>query len=189
MTGTGRWKRLAAGTALLAIFSLACSAAWGEQKKDKKKKGEAAASESFVSKLPEDSQVDMAIGEMLAAWQVGDLELLKKHYAEDVIVVSGAFAPPVVGLAKYVEVYQRQWAQVQQQNIERKNTLVVVRGNTAWATYQWTYVAQMNARVAEYQGHTSLVLEKRNGVWLIVHNHTSLVAPSATPQTAAADKQ
>ena len=59
--------------------------------------------------------------------------------------------------------------------LERENTYVNVKGNVAYAAYQWTFTAEMDGKPAGSRGHTTLVLEKRGDRWLIVHNHTSVV--------------
>src|SRR5208337_2424816 len=55
----------------------------------------------------------------------------------------------------------------------------------AWACYQWEFTAIVDGVPASAFGHTTLVFEKRNDVWLIVHNHTSLVQASQTAAPAA----
>jgi ketosteroid isomerase-like protein len=66
--------------------------------------------------------------------------------------------------------------------VERENTIIAVRGNVAWAAYQWKLTAMVDGRGAGFRGHTTLVLEKGRERWVIVHNHTSLVnEPAAAP--------
>ena len=47
------------------------------------------------------------IGEMLGAWQVGDVDAMHKFYADDATFTSGAFEPPIVGFQNYVASYQK----------------------------------------------------------------------------------
>ena len=61
---------------------------------------------------------------MLGAWQLGDVEKLHAHYADDVDVVNGTWAPPVVGWPNYLMSYQSQRARTQQVRMDRSNTLV-----------------------------------------------------------------
>lgn len=144
--------------------------------------------------IPEEQAIDVFLSEMLGAWQIGDLELLHKYYADDVIAVSGLYEPPVAGWANYAAVYQSQRQRLQQVHILRRNTLVNVKGSLAWASYQWEFSALMDGRGTAAQGHATLILEKRQGRWLIVHNHTSMVAqaqsqePAAQPAAAPAQK-
>jgi len=72
--------------------------------------------------------------------------------------------------------------------MDRSNTYIKLSGNFAWATYQWDFSAVVDGQPSSSRGQTTLVLEKRNGQWLIVHNHTSLaqtsqpITPVNTPQ-------
>src|ERR1700693_69591 len=128
----------------LALMTVAIPA--GAQKKDKKKNTPATdPGENLKSEMhtPDSQAIDQAIGEALGYWQIGDAESLHKYYAEDVVLVSGAWEPPVVGWDNFLKSYQAQRAQVSGARIDRSNTLIKVNGNFAWATYQFVYVAQM----------------------------------------------
>ena len=157
----------------------------------KKKNNDTASTPSPASTVSEEQKIDTAIGEMLGAWQLGDIEKLHAHYADDVDVVNGTWAPPVVGWPNYLISYQSQRARTQQVRLDRSNTLVRLApsGNTAWACYQWEFSAVVDGSPISAFGQTTLVFEKRNDVWLIVHNHTSLIQASqpapATPAPAA----
>jgi ketosteroid isomerase-like protein len=133
---------------------------------------------------PSDEQaVDTAITEMLGAWQIGDIEMLRKFYADNVLVVSALWEPPLMGLDNYIHAYQRQRERMQGAQLNRSNTFIRVQGTVAWAVYQWTFTGQVDGQPTGYRGHTTLVFEKRNGKWLIMTNHTSLAIPSATPSS------
>jgi len=154
----------------------------------KKKKNDAAptSSSSDIVSVPDQAKIDNTIGQMLGAWQVGDLEKLHATIADDISVVSGNWDPPVIGWANYAASYQLQRARVQQVRMERSNTLIRIAptGNFAWACYQWEFSGVVDGASGASVGQTTLVLEKRGDNWLIVHNHTSLVQ-STTPSTPA----
>ncbi len=158
---------------------------FAQKKKDKKKDDNSNTPPALQP--PDEQKIDVAISEMLGAWQLGDIEKLHAHYADDVDVVNGMWAPPVVGWPNYLTSYQSQRARSQQVRLDRSNTLIRVApdGNTAWACYQWEFTAVVDGTPASAFGHTTLIFEKRNGAWLIVHNHTSLVQASqaGTPAT------
>jgi ketosteroid isomerase-like protein len=90
---------------------------------------------------------------------------------------------------------------MQQVRMDRVNTFIKVSGGgIGWATYQWDFSGTVDGQPMTSRGHTTLVLEKRNDQWLIVHNHTSLVQPPAsdtvqpappapTPQSGAPQPQ
>lgn len=155
--------------------------------KDKKKKDKTSqpdSSKSLVS-LTDEQQIDYMLSEMLGAWQLGDVEKLRAQYADDVSMVSGAWAPPVFGWTNYLAVYQAQRARMQKVRMDRSNTYIKVNGNTGWACYQWDFAALVDGQQQESRGQTTVVVEKRNNHWVIVHNHTSL--PPAPQQPAPAN--
>jgi ketosteroid isomerase-like protein len=168
---------------LLLCLALA-STAFAQKKK---KKDDTSPNPATATILPDEQRIDNAIGEMLGAWQLGDVEKLHSHYADDVDVVNGMWAPPVVGWPNYVASYQSQRARAQQVRLDRTNTLIRLApsGNTAWASYQWEFSAVVDGVPSSAFGHTTLIFEKRNDNWLIVHNHTSLVQATQTAAPAA----
>jgi hypothetical protein len=58
-----------------------------------------------------------------------------------------------------------------------------VNGNSAWATYQFVYAAQMEGKVVQFRGHTTLFLVKQTDRWVITLNHSSVV-DSTLPEPA-----
>lgn len=180
----GNSKAALATIAVTVALSLALPAgAWAQKKKkgDDKKASSAPAEATFA--LPDPQYLEKMTGEMLAAWQIGDVALLQRYYAPDVTVVSGAYEPPLQGWSNYAAAYQRQRARLQTVRIERRNTLIQVKGTVAWAVYQWEMSAEADGAPFGARGHTTLTFEKRGGNWVIVHNHTSMVE-TAQPRAA-----
>lgn len=170
-----RW--LVAG--LLALL-VALPASSTQKKKGKKDQGQA----NPEVRLPDNQVIDQEISEMLGAWQVGNTNMLHNYYADDVTVVSGAYEAPLVGWPAYLTAYQRQRSRLGSLRLDRRNTFVFVRGNVAWASYQWEFDALVDGRPTSARGQTTLVFERRDNHWLIVHNHTSEIceAPPTSPQ-------
>jgi ketosteroid isomerase-like protein len=169
---------------LAAALVLTCGNPAAAQKDKKKKDQKPADSSKMIVPLTDEQQIDYMLSEMLGAWQLGDFEKMHQKYADDVIIVNGAWAPPVIGWANYLAIYQQQRARMQQVRMERSNTYVRVSGNMGWACYQWDFSGLVDGQPVQSQGHTTVVLQKRNDRWVIVHNHTSLV-PGAQPLTPA----
>jgi uncharacterized protein (TIGR02246 family) len=168
-------------------LSLALSAAAQKNRGKNKNSSSAADTGESLAQLPDDRAVDLVISEMLGAVQIGDIERLHKAYADDVVVVNGTWAPPLIGWESYLQAYQKQQARMQSVRLDRQNTYIKVDGNVAWANYQWDFTGTVDGQPMETRGHTTLVLEKRQGRWVIVHNHTSLVSqsqPNAAPANA-----
>ena len=173
--------------ALLAL-SLAFATTASAQKDKKKKQADQVQQPTDTTKsLPDEQRIDLLISDMLGAWQIGDTDKLHKDIADDVVVVNGNWAPPVVGWAEYLKAYQLQRARANQVRLERSNTLVRVTGNVAWVCYQWDFSGIVDGQSSGARGQTTLILEKRNDAWVIVHNHTSIVetALRPTPGTTA----
>jgi ketosteroid isomerase-like protein len=174
-----RWC-LRAALALSALFLFASLAVRPAAAQKKKKDAPPAADSSLP--LSDVQQVDYVISEMLGAWQLNDVDRMHKDYADDVMVVNGIYAPPVIGWTNYLATYQQQRARMQRVRLDRANTYIKVDGNVAWACYQWDFGALVNDQLSTAQGQTTLVLQKREGHWLIVLNHTSLTPSANAPQ-------
>jgi uncharacterized protein (TIGR02246 family) len=167
---------------ILAGF-LVTGSAWAKQKrKEREPKGQAQQAVAAASQLlsPEE-QINKEISEVLAAWQIGDMEMLHKYYADDVTVVSGLYQPLLAGWQSFAAATEQQRKRVQGPQIVRRNTYVRVKGDVAWASYQWEFSGVVDAQPQSYRGHTTLVFLKQGDRWLIVHNHTSVVPESQTP--------
>src|SRR5579862_6473674 len=170
-----------------ALALLVAAVPANAQKKDKNKNAAPSpdTTQDFKTAMntPDTQVIDQEIGEALGYWQIGDAESLHKYYADDVVVVSGAWEPPVIGWDNYLKSYQAQRAQVSGARMDRSNTVIKVNGNSAWATYQFTYVAQMDGKVVQFRGHTTLILAKQTDRWVITLNHSSIV-DSSLPEPA-----
>jgi ketosteroid isomerase-like protein len=181
--------RFAEALRFLAVAALVLAAVVvpaGAQKKNKNKNAPADSSAAANAPLPlPDSQaVDRAIGEALGYWQIADTESLHKYYADDVVLVSGGWEPPIIGWDNFLKAYQAQREHVTGARMDRSNTVIKVNGNSAWATYQFVYTAESQGQVVQYRGHTTLVLAKQGDKWLITLNHSSIV-DSSVPQPSA----
>jgi len=173
---------------LLCVALLGAFASPTAAQKDKKKKKEPAPSTDIQPIIPmgDEQQIDYMISTMLGAWQLGDLDRLHQAYGDDVVFISGLWAPPVFGWANYLPLYQQQRARMQQVRLDRTNTYIKVSGIVAWACYQWDFGGTVDGQPMISRGQTTLIMEKRNNRWLIVHNHTSVAqGASATTQPVA----
>ncbi len=185
---SGQTIRAAVPLLLAAALLLAFGSPAEAQKK--KKNEPPPADTKHIIPLGEEQQIDYMISEMLGAWQIGDIEKLHKDYADDVSIVNGLWAPPVFGWANYLAAYQTQHVRMQAVRLDRSDTYIKFSGNFAWACYQWDFSAVVDGQPTASRGQTTLIMEKRNDRWLIVHNHTSLVqttqpaTPANTPQVA-----
>jgi ketosteroid isomerase-like protein len=171
--------------ALIAILILTSGAAWA-QKKPKNKAADQSPMPTVP--MPPSDEIDRDIGEMLGAFQVGNIEAMHKYYSDNAVFVSGAYAPPIIGWQNYVVDYQRSLAAFQGMQLIRRNTVVFVHADIAWASYQWEFLSSYQNKPYSAHGQTTLVLQKIGDNWLIVHNHTSQVCDQVPeqPQTQPA---
>lgn len=172
---------------LIVVFSAAAfSSAAGAGQNKKKKKSDDANATTPAPALPATSQIERNIGEMLVAFQLGDADGMHKYYSDDATFVrSGAYQPPIVGWANYVQDYKIGSAAFHGMQIIRRNTLIFTHPDVAWATYQWEFSSTVDGKPFAANGQTTLVFNKMGENWVIVHNHTSQICP-AVPATAPA---
>lgn len=181
------------GVLVLLAFCLAYASGAAAQKK-KKDDTQPTPPPGVAAAAPDDGKIDFVISEFLGAWQLGDIDKMHKNVADDISVVAGTWTPPAVGWPSYLAAYQAQRARMQQVRMDRNNTLIRIgpTGQFAWACYQWDFSALVDGNPMSAEGQTTLVLEKKNENWVIVHNHTSLVqasqnAPVANPAPQSAE--
>jgi ketosteroid isomerase-like protein len=176
------------GVALLTALLMISSGAWGQ----KKKKGQDQPTNNTpMPKIPMSvpDQIDTNIGEMLGAFQVGNVEEMHKYYADNATFVRGTYEPPLVGWQNYVPLYQQQRAAFGGFQIIRRNTSIFFHGDTAWATYLWEFDAMYQNRPYSARGQTTLVFTKVGDNWLIVHNHTSEICGATSGQLSQPQTQ
>jgi len=182
--GVASKRRIAWWLAALMIFSISANSSHGQNQKKKKNTDQPSQPAPVVS-TPDTDQIDHDIGEMLAASQLGKIDMMHKYYSDHVTVVSGEYEPPIIGWNAYAPLYQHQWAAFQSMQLNRRNTIIFTHGDVAWATYQWQFDAMANGNPYSARGQTTLVFNKVGDNWLIVHNHTSQSSPTPTQQPAA----
>jgi len=191
-TGRFGWTRNFICFLAAALIFAASFDAWAGQKQKKGKNKDADQSNQRPApNTPDVEQIDHDIGEMMSGFQLGDVEMMHKHYADNAVFVSGAYEPPVMGWQNYVPLYQRERAVFQGTQLNRKNTLIFTHGDIAWASYQWQFDAMFNGQPYSARGQTTLIFNKVGDNWLIVHNHTSEIpagqASAPAQQTPAAN--
>ena len=148
---------------IVALAWMALAFPAGAQKKNKNAPPAPDAGEDLKAAMqkPDAQAIDQAIGEALGYWQIGDADNLHKYYADDVVLVSSAWEPPIIGWDNFLKAYQAQRAQVSGARMDRSNTLIKVNGNNAWATFQFIYAAQMDGKVAQFRGTSTHLTTER----------------------------
>ncbi|MFZ0211960.1 MAG: nuclear transport factor 2 family protein [Candidatus Acidiferrales bacterium] len=164
-------RKSAVALAIIALFAFTASA----QSQKKQKNADTSALPSVESSVAQ--ELDHDIGEMLGAWQVGDVDAMHKYYADNATWVSGAYAPPISGWENYVPAYEQQFKRMSSVQLIRRNSNFFHYNSTAWVCYQWELDAIVDGKPTTARGQTTLVLVKTGDRWLIVHNHTSEICP------------
>src|SRR5215813_9368333 len=172
---------------LTATLSLELAPGASAQSDKKKKKNEPPPkvdnnSANPLVPLTDEQQIDYMLSEYLGAWQLGDTERMHKFYSEDVSVVNGGWAAPVVGWTNFLSLYQQERSHMQQVRMDRMNTYIKVNGTTAWACYQWDFEAVVDRTPTGAWGQTTLVLIKKDKNWLIAYDHISVVQTTKQQQ-------
>ena len=137
----------------------------------------------------EEQQIEETIAAVVKAYSAGDYDTLGRYYAPDVTVVPGDYSPTLSGWNNIMPRYRQAHLAYGHIELVRENTKITRRGKIAWASYQWQLAGIRGEELLEVQGQTTLVLEKRKGQWVIVHNHTSLVPPPEPPKPAGSQPQ
>lgn len=173
---------------LAVVLSLVSAPGAHAQNKKKKNQPEKVDNNSTNPVVPmtDEQQIDYMLSEYLGAWQIDDVDRLHKFYTEDVSVVNGGWAAPVVGWTNFLALYRQQRTHMQQVRMDRMNTYLKVNGTTAWACYQWEFEAVVDGTPTLARGQTTLVLVKKDKSWLIAHDHTSVVQTTKQPTNAPA---
>ena len=168
--------RIRFGAAIL-IFTLSCGVCAGQKKKKKANPDNSTGPMPTLPHSPAE-EIDNDIGQMLGAFQVGDIEAMHKYYDDNATFVRGVYEPPLVGWSNYVDEYHRERASFQGMQLIRRNTTINAHGDVAWASYEWEFQSTLlNGKPYMARGQTTLVLTKEGNDWRIVHNHTSLICP------------
>src|SRR6266852_8107774 len=114
-----------------AIFLSITSPVAAQKEKKKKKDANAPADTHTTIPMPDEQQIDYNISEMLGAWQLGDVDRLRQTYADDVVFVSGVWAPPVFGWSNFLPLYHLQRAHAEHARQQHKNPHLRERGSRA----------------------------------------------------------
>jgi ketosteroid isomerase-like protein len=79
-----------------------------------------------------------------------------------------------VGLSEIKEQIQRDWAQSESASIDWGQLSVSAHGNVAWVAAHVTLKARASGREMTFLGRITVVLDKRDGQWLIDQWHMSV---------------
>ncbi len=135
--------------------------------------------------MPDTDQIEDAIGQMLTGFQLNNIDLMHKYYSDNATFVSGEYEPPSSDGRITRSYTSRRVRRFRRCRSAGSNTLIFVHGDVAWAMYRWEFDSMLNGMSYSLRGQTTLIFNKVNGNWLIVHNHTSQIVPLPGQQNSA----
>ncbi|MCU0536654.1 MAG: DUF4440 domain-containing protein [Hydrococcus sp. Prado102] len=138
--------------------------------------------ENIQTRSPQALEFKNLIDASYAAWNTHNPDALSKFYAKDNdLVFYDALPLQYKGWADYKAGIQKNlFDKMPKFKLSANDDLRVTRkGDLAWTTFTWHLSAQLkDGTPIETDGRQTDIWEKRNGKWLIVHEHIS--APVST---------
>ncbi|MEO1376217.1 MAG: DUF4440 domain-containing protein [Cyanobacteria bacterium J06635_10] len=125
----------------------------------------------------QDTEFKELINETYAAWNTNNPENLAKFYAKDAeLKFYDALPLQYEGWADYQTGIQKNlFDKMPKFKLQAKDDIQTHRqDNLAWTTFTWHLSAELkDGTPVETDGRQTDIWEKRNGKWLIVHEHIS----------------
>ncbi len=131
-----------------------------------------------VDVAAEKNAIALVLDNYVKSLENQDLELFSGNLAHDSSMINFEISgPPIVGWNDLEKFMQDRKAVVSDVTIEPRDTEINLAacGTAAWATSLWNLKATVDGEFEEYSVRCTWVLEKRQGMWLIVHFHKSMV--------------
>ena len=125
-----------------------------------------------------EAAVIKAVNRMMDSYKMRDMEALVACFAPDgdVVMYGTGADEKRVGLEEIRFQAQRDWAQSDSISMVFSETSVSAAGQVAWVASDGAFQIHAGGQVFSTPARLSLVLEERNGDWLVVHAHFSVPA-------------
>jgi len=136
----------------------------------------------------DEAAVRKALVENAAGFEGNDIARVSKVWAQDESVTVFESGHANYGWADYRDHHLvPEMAELKNTKYALSDIKIRVAGNSAWATFKYTFSADLKDRHVAGEGLGTAVLEKREGHWLIVHWHSS--SPRRTPADSPPPKK
>ncbi|HSE50065.1 MAG TPA: SgcJ/EcaC family oxidoreductase [Terriglobales bacterium] len=130
-------------------------------------------------------QLRKRLQQVMNAWSAMDPDAAARFYAKDADLVFFDLTPlQYKGWDEYYLGTKKLFANYTELNIRlRDDAHVHFRGDMAYATAIWDVFAQLaDGSKQELALRWTVILERRDGEWLVVHEHVSAPLPDAPPK-------
>ena len=155
----GRIKLIKPGAVMIAVLALSVTGMAGFP---------------ASAQVNDEEGVRRALVDNVSGFERNDLAMLSKVWAQDESVTVFENGSANYGWADYRDNHLKpEMAEMKNVKYALTDIKPHVAGNAAWATFKYTFSADLKERHVEGAGLGTAVLERRDGRWQIVHWHTS----------------
>lgn len=129
------------------------------------------------SELPNDdiAEIDSLLEALGRAVEGGDASALEALFEEDALAVFSGGRGAVRGADAVMATWRRHLSQWESPAIQRRNTVVRIRGDVAWAHFLWDGEGRSGGARYRLEGERwTAVLVWSNGRWRFAQTHTSM---------------
>lgn len=171
--------------ALLVCVLLLAGAASGQAAAKKRRTGAPAqAAPPAAAQATSGDELRKRLQQVMNAWSTMDPDNAAKYYAKDADLVFFDVTPlQYRGWDEYYVGVKKLFANYQEFNLRlRDDAQVHFRGDFAYATAIWdAYGTLKDGAKQELPLRWTVILERRNGDWMVVHEHVSAPLPEPGP--------
>ena len=181
--------------ALLLVVLLLTSLAAAQSSTKPRRTPRAAAAQPTLTEAEAGEQLRKRLQQVMNAWSTMDPDNAAKYYAKDADLVFFDLTPlEYKGWDDYYTGTKKLFANYQELNIRlRDDAQVHWKGEMAYATAIWDIFATLaDGSKQQLALRWTVILERRDGDWLVVHEHVSAPLPEAAPapsKPAAAEEK
>jgi uncharacterized protein (TIGR02246 family) len=124
-------------------------------------------------------QVERLALEINQAFVRNDLEGVARHVAPDITWISHTSTERQDGRDVFVKALRQTMARKRTISWQERNIRVQVLGEAAVVSFFYTHHARFGDRTVDRLSRATYVFAKRQGQWLLVHDHSSAVQAGA----------
>lgn len=122
-----------------------------------------------------EAEIKTIMQKFTSAYQRRNIEELLECFAsdDDVVLYGTGADEKRIGLGGIQAQVERDWAQTESISMSFSWTSISAAGSVAWAANDGAFHYRANGQDGSIPARVSIIFEKRDGNWLIVHSHFS----------------